>query len=137
MGNSVPVFDCRIVGIFDSLITPVFVTHESVLPMFVIPVLVTPVLVTPASVVPVFCHSHAPLWTGSEVSEAQDPISVVPVFVSIVPELILPESSTTEPVLVIPEFVTPVFVLPVSDITEPLFVSTVFVPHESMFPVPP
>lgn len=33
-------------------------------------------------VTPVPCHSHALLWTDSEVSEAQDPDLVVPVLVN-------------------------------------------------------
>lgn len=88
--------------------------------------------VSPELVVPVLCHSHAPLWTDSEVPVAQDPVFVVPVFChpevsgAQVPELIVP-------VLLVPELVTPVsivtpvLVIPASDIVAPVSVIPVFV----------
>ena len=85
-------------------------------------------------IVLLFCHSHAPLWIGSEASEDQVPVSAVPVFV--IPLLVVSITPEKEGLLGI-LFPIPVLVLPESDTTEPLFVSLVFVLPESVAPVPP
>ena len=66
--------------------------------------------VVPVSVVPVPCTSQDPLRIGSEVSADQDPILLVPVFVTPV------ELLSCQIVELVPEFVVPVL-FPIGDIT--------------------
>lgn len=114
-GKRIQVFEYSIVGMLELWMVPVFVyiapEIEPIVPVFVAPTICHPdisVAQDPVSIVPVFV---APVYVSPVELFSCEPVELVPVLVisiTMIPELIIPESDTTDSVFVLPVLVVPV-----------------------------